>query len=170
MLLLAKAPLAYIFTDWRMWVNLFDVVESSSYGVRNMVVWDKGTPGMGQGWRTQHELVLFAASASVKFDGHKAQGNVIAAKRTGNPLHPTQKPVELLRAILDVTDMAPTVYDPFAGSGTTLIAAHESNRTAYLIEMDPGYCDVICQRYQDYTGETPVLEATGEAHDFTVSG
>ena len=46
----------YSFTDWRMWTWLFDVVESSGYGVRQMIVWDKETPGMGRGWRAQHEL------------------------------------------------------------------------------------------------------------------
>jgi DNA modification methylase len=49
------AGVVYVFTDWRMWINIFDVVESSGYGVRNMIVWDKGTPGMGAGWRMQHD-------------------------------------------------------------------------------------------------------------------
>ena len=163
----AKAPLLYLFTDWRMWVNLFDVVEASGYGVRNMVVWDKGSPGMGMGWRTQHELVMFAAAASVKFDNHKAQGNVIATKRTGNDLHPTQKPVELLERILDVTDMARTIYDPFGGSGSTLVACQNLGRTAYLVELDPNYVDVICRRYQEQTGDNPVLESTSGTHDFS---
>src|SRR5205807_4888415 len=80
MLGLCQAPMLYAFTDWRMWLNLFDVAESSGYAVRNMIVWDKGTPGMGVGWRTQHELVLFGAKSPVKFDNHKtAQGNVLSA-------------------------------------------------------------------------------------------
>ena len=51
---------AYIFTDWRMWVYLFDLVEGSGLGVKNMIVWNKKSPGMGMGWRTQHELIMFA--------------------------------------------------------------------------------------------------------------
>jgi DNA modification methylase len=139
-------PLAYVFTDWRMWVNLFDVMESSGFGVRNMIVWDKGSPGMGMGWRTQHELVMFASRAAVQFDGHKAQGNVISASCTGNPDHPTQKPVELLSAILEVTDMAKTVYDPFLGSGGTLVSAHRLGRVCYGCELDPKYADVVLRR------------------------
>src|SRR5262249_1875562 len=85
---LGAAPclMAYVFTDWRMWVNLFDVAESSGFGVRAMIVWDKGTPGMGRGWRAQHELVMFASRAVVDFDKHLAAGNVVALNRTGNPL------------------------------------------------------------------------------------
>lgn len=163
---LSGAPILYVFTDWRMWNALFDVMESSGCGVRNMIVWDKGSPGMGRGWRTQHELVMYATSAMVEFDNHKAQGNVIGCQRTGNPLHPTQKPVELLEAILAVTDMAATIYDPFAGSGSTLIAAHQQNRQAFLMEMDPIHVDTICARWQRLTGDKPVLKATGEPHDF----
>lgn len=161
-----SAPVLYCFTDWRQWVNLFDIVESLGFGVRNMVVWDKGSPGMGMGWRTQHELVMFAASSTVKFDNHKAQGNVIATKRTGNLLHPTQKPVELLVRILEVTDMARTIYDPFAGSGSTLIACHAAGRAARLMELGPAYVDVICKRWEGVTGELPMLEATGERRSF----
>lgn len=57
---------AYIFTDWRMWVYLFDIVESSGLGVKNMIVWNKKSPGMGVGWRTQHELVMFAHRTNVR--------------------------------------------------------------------------------------------------------
>ena len=57
----SPTALLYCFTDWRMWITLYDIAESSGYGVRNMVVWDKGTPGMGQGWRSQHEIVLFGS-------------------------------------------------------------------------------------------------------------
>lgn len=159
------APIAYVFTDWRMWVNLFDVVESSGYGVRSMIVWDKETPGMGVGWRSQHELIMYATRATVKFDGHKAIGNVIALSRSGNPLHPTQKPVDLITKILRVTDMAEVVYDPFAGSGTTLIACEQENRTALLVELDPRHVDVICRRWQQATGERPRLD-NGSEHDF----
>ena len=59
------------------------------------------------------------------------------------------------------------VLDPFGGSGSTLIACHGTGRKARLIELDPKYVDVICRRYQEHTGDKPVLEATGEPHDFT---
>jgi DNA modification methylase len=148
-----NSGVVYIFTDWRMWVNLYDVVESNGYGVRNMIVWDKGSPGMGRGWRHQHELIMCGSRVSVPFDPKKAQGNVIQAKRTGNVNHATEKPVELIAKILEVTDMAQTVCDPFLGSGTTLIAAEQLERTCYGIEISPAYCDVVVQRWQNLTGE-----------------
>lgn len=164
----APAAYAYVFTDWRMWVYLFDVVESCGFGVRSMVVWDKGTPGMGRGWRSQHELVMWAAKSMPPFDKHMSgQGNVVQASRTGNDLHTTQKPVDLLAALLEVAEFAATVYDPFAGSGSTLIACERQARVAYLCELDPAYSDTICRRFQEYTGVEPVLDATGQAHDFT---
>jgi len=85
-----------------------------------------------------------------------------------NRYHPTQKPVSLLADIL--TRWAPAdaaVCDPFGGSGSTLLACHQTGRTARLMELDPAYCDVICRRYQEHTGTKPVLESTGEPHDFT---
>ena len=147
-----KCAMAYIFTDWRMYVNLFDVMEASGYGVRNMIVWDKITPGMGIGWRMQHEICLFASRAAQPFNPHLAQGNVIQCKRTGNVNHPTEKPVELIGKIIRVTDMAETIYDPFSGSGTTLIACEELGRKCYAMELDPHYCDVIIARWEKLTG------------------
>lgn len=84
-----ELPVVYLFTDWRMWINLWDAVESCGYGIRQMIVWDKGTPGIGMGWRAQHEIVMLGLSGSsvfTKFDPHKAQGNVIGAKVTKKQL------------------------------------------------------------------------------------
>lgn len=58
------------------------------------------------------------------------------------------------------------VLDPFGGSGSTLIAADQTGRRALLLEIAPNYCDVICCRYQAHTGIKPILEASGEPHDF----
>ena len=157
-----ECAMAYIFTDWRMFVNLFDCMEESGYGVRNMIVWDKGTPGMGVGWRSQHEICLFASRSAEKFNPHLAQGNVIQCARTGNINHPTEKPVELIGKILRVTDMAEEVYDPFGGSGTTLIAAEQLGRRCYMMELDPHYCDVIISRWETFTGKTAQLITPGD--------
>lgn len=156
MLTLAPVGVGYIFTDWRMWVNLFDVVESSGFGVRNMVVWDKGAPGLGQGWRSQHELIMAAMRVTQPFDPKKAQGNVIQCDRTGNPNHPTEKPVALLEKVLDVTDMAQTVYDPFLGSGSTLIACERLGRQCFGLDIEPAFVAVALERWTKTTGRSPV--------------
>lgn len=82
-------------------------------------------------------------------------------------LHPTQKPVDLLVGlIVKYANGCHTLLDLFAGSGTTLIAAHKTGRIAYLMELDERYCDVICARWQKATGIKPIAEATGQEHDF----
>ncbi len=151
------AQAVYIYTDWRMWATLFDVAESSGYNVRSMIVWDKGSVGMGLGWRTQHELCLLGRRVGApKFNPHKGHGNVIQCARTGNELHPTQKPVELMRTILDVTDWAKTIYDPFSGGGTTLIACEQLDRQCFAMELDPLYAETIIKRWEEFTGEKAV--------------
>ena len=148
--------ISYIFTDWRMWIYLFDLVEGSGFGVRNMIVWNKKAIGMGVGWRTQHELIMFGLKTRPKFDKTKGYGNVLDCKRSLNPFHPTQKPVELIEMLLDNTSWASGVYDPFGGSGTTLIACEKKNQTAYIMELEPKYVDTIVRRYILATGKKDV--------------
>ncbi len=153
-----EGTVAYIFTDWRMWVYLFDIVESAGLGVKSMIVWNKKSPGMGMGWRDQHELVMFAHRTKPKWDNHKGYGNVIEATRSGNELHPTQKPVEILEKLLDNTEWASGVLDTFGGSGTTLIAAESAGQSSYLMEMEPAFVDVIVKRYAKTTGKTTGIQ------------
>lgn len=149
------APFLYAFTDWRMWVWLFDIAESCGFGVRSMIVWDKGTPGMGRGWRAQHELILWACKAQPPFENFASgAGNVVGDKRTGNHHHTTEKPATLLGVLLANTPFVQTVYDPFLGSGTTIIAAEQERRTGYGLELDPSYLAVALERLSEL-GLTP---------------
>ena len=80
---------------------------------------------------------------------------------TGETNHSTQKPVECMaRPIRNHGDATDDVYDPFLGSGTTLIAAEQLNRKCYGMEISPAYCDVIVKRWENLTGKKAVLEAT----------
>ena len=90
-------------------------------------------------------------------------------------MHPTCKPVALLAdAIRDVSRRGAIVLDPFAGSGSTLIAAEKTGRRAYLLEIDPVYTDVIIRRFEAYTGKTAQLSGEGlsfeEAENTRVAG
>jgi len=85
-------------------------------------------------------------------------------KESRNEFHPTQKPVELPeRAISNSSKKGQLVLDLFGGSGSTLIACEKTGRQARLMELDPRYCDVIVKRWQQFTGKTATLEATGES-------
>jgi DNA modification methylase len=77
-------------------------------------------------------------------------------------MHPTVKPVALVaEAIKDCTRRGEVVLDPFAGSGSTLIAAHKTGRSARLVEFDPAYCDQIVRRFGQVVGKQAILAATG---------
>ena len=153
---LANVPVlvVYLFTDWRMWINTFDIAEGAGHSVRAMIVWDKGSVGLGMGWRAQHELVLCGTKANGLWDRNMpALGNVISLPRSGNRHHTTEKPVELIEKILEATPFATDVYDPFVGSGTTIIAAERQGRASYSMEIEPKYVDVCVARWEAYTGE-----------------
>lgn len=135
---------AYICTDWRMWIHTFDALEDGGWRVRNMLVWDKQQMGMGLPWRNQHELIAYAKRTSATMmDGKR--GNVLNVKRSGNKLHPTEKPLELCQMILSNSQPG-MVLDPFAGSGTTLFAAKLEGRHAVGIEMDERHAETAANR------------------------
>ncbi|MFB7771148.1 DNA methyltransferase [Streptomyces sp. NPDC056084] len=151
--------------------------------VRQNLIWVKSTMVLGRSdYHYRHEPVLYgftdapAGSGRLgrggdRWYGDNAQTTVFEVdKPARNAEHPTSKPVELITAGLN-NSCAPgaVVYEPFGGSGSTLIAAHVTGRAARVVELDPRYADVICRRYQEHTGDQPVLKATGEAHDFTAS-
>lgn len=134
------------FTDWRMWINTVDVVESEGHAVRQLIVWDKLYAGFGAGFRAQHELICFGARKQIRFEKSTSGGNVIQCARTMNKRHPSEKPLDLLLFLLRVHNTARVVCDPFAGSGTTLIAAEQKGRTCYAMELIPRHAAFILER------------------------
>ena len=92
-------------------------------------------------------------------------------KPAKNDLHPTMKPVALVeRAIRNSSKTRDIVLDPFGGSGSTLIACEKTGRHARLIELDPRYCDVICRRFENFSGEAAVLEGDGRSLEEIAAG
>ena len=125
---------------------------------------------MGSFYRTQYELLLFGTNGDevgTWNSGHDERDVWSIPRESTAYVHPTQKPVALaIRALSNSSNRNDIVLDLFGGSGSTLIAAQETNRTAYLMELDPHYVDVICARFQKLTGVLPVLESSGKVHDF----
>lgn len=128
------------------------------------IVWDKDNTGNF----ADAELAWTNQDKAVRIFKHQWNGMLRASERGERRVHPTQKPVALAEWCIET--YAPTakrVMDLFAGSGFVLTACERKGVTAYLMELSEQYIDVIARRYQEYTGNLPVLESTGEAHDFT---
>jgi DNA modification methylase len=139
------------------------------------IIWAKDRFTLGRAdYQRQYEPILYGWPEGVKrhWCGDRDQGDVWNIERPHkNDLHPTMKPVSLVeRAIRNSSRKGDLVFDPFGGSGTTLIAAEKTGRHASLIELDPKYVDVIVRRWQEFTGETAVLESSGQSYDALKSG
>ena len=139
------------------------------------IIWAKDRFTLGRAdYQRQYEPILYGWPEGVKrhWCGDRDQGDVWNIERPHkNDLHPTMKPVALVeRAIRNSSRKGDLVFDPFGGSGTTLIAAEKTGRHASLIELDPKYVDVIVRRWQVFTGETAVLESSGQSFDDLHSG
>jgi len=174
----------FLCMDWRHIRELTDAAIHNNLVMQNLCVWDKGVGGMGSLYRSQHELVFVykAGNASHtnnvqlgKFGRNRtnvwpyAGANSFARKTDeGNllALHPTVKPVALVAdALLDASLRGESVLDPFMGSGTTILAAEQTGRIAYGIELDPHYVDVAIQRWQRKTGQKAMHAVSGELFD-----
>jgi len=146
-----------------------DALEAAGFEVRCQIIWAKNTFAWGFGrYKFQHEPIFYChlAGESDAWYGDKSQSTLWQEKKpAANRLHPTMKPVELIeRALLNSSKGGDIVVDLFGGSGSTLIACERRNRNARLMELDPRYADVICRRWQEYTGQQAVL--SGEERGF----
>jgi len=128
------------------------------------IVWDKENTGNF----ADAELAWTNQPTATRIFKHMWNGMLRASERgSGVRVHPTQKPIALaVWCFNEYGNHGDIVLDLFGGSGSTLIAAEETNRIAYLMELDPHYVDVICARYQKHTGILPVLESSKKVHDF----
>jgi DNA modification methylase len=144
----------YVWCNWKFYGSLQDRLDYKA-----CIVWAKNVFGMGKGYRHQHEFCLFNGSID---DAVKNESDLWSVKKDTNYSHPTQKPVELsVRAFGNHIKLV-NVLDLFGGSGSTLIGAEQTRRRAFVMELDPKYCDVIVKRWQDFTGKKAVHAETGE--------
>lgn len=146
------------FTDWRMAPTVQTLPEAGGWRLTNLLVWDKGYPGLGSGFRAQHEMVVVASRGEPRWHSYD-YGNVLQATRLTDTDHPHEKPLSLLKSILSTcTPVGGLVLDPFMGSGTTLRAAKELGRKAIGIEVDEAYCEIAANRMRQ---EVLPLEVAG---------
>ena len=155
---------AYICLTWRTYAIFLTALKNIGYEVKNCIVWDKQSIGLGYSdYRPQHEFIFYCPG---QWYGQKNEPDVwnLSRGNTGEYVHPTQKPVELVeRALKNSTKRGDLILDVFGGSGSTLIAAESTERKAYLVELDAKYVDVIVRRWQNYTKNDAYLATTKQS-------
>ncbi|MFN7332622.1 MAG: DNA-methyltransferase, partial [bacterium] len=149
---------SYVCMSSSEWPTLHRAWQEAGGKWSSTIIWAKNTFALGRAdYHQQFEAMLYGwkAGAPHYWCGARDQGNVWHFdKPARNDLHPTMKPVALVeRAIRNSSKPRDTVLDCFGGSGTTMIAAERTGRRAVLLEIDPAYCDVILQRWQEETGK-----------------
>ena len=163
---LFPGDVAYI---WHGAVHVATVADSlvvSGFDIRSQIVWVKSNFAISRGhYHPQHEPCFYAVrkAATGHWSGDRKQSTVWqidkpAKSETG---HSTQKPVECMRRPIENNSrVGDAVYEPFSGSGTTIIAAEMTGRACHAIEIEPGYVDVAIRRWQSFTGQSATLEST----------
>jgi DNA modification methylase len=144
-----------------------DSLEACGFKLRSQIVWSKDRFALSRGdYHWQHEPCWYAVreKATGHWAGDRKQATVwsIKAREDGGVGHGTQKPVECMkRPIENNSSPGQAVYEPFSGSGTTIIAGEMTGRSVYAMELSPEYVDVAVKRWQEFTGEQATLEADG---------
>jgi DNA modification methylase len=145
-------------------------LEASGFAIRSQIVWDKGRLVIGRGdyhWRHEPAYYAVRKGRTGHWEGGRSQTTVWEIPHRRNETgHGTEKPVECMkRPIENNSSPGQAVYEPFSGSGTTIVAAEMLGRSCHAIELNPAYVDVAVKRWQAFTGEVAVLEGDGRSFD-----
>ncbi len=146
-----------------------DSLIAADMDVRQQIVWAKDRFALGRGhYHYQHEVCWYGVrkNKTAHYNGDRSQSTVwnIKARDDEGHGHGTQKPVECMRRpIENNSSPGQAVYEPFSGSGTTIIAAEMTGRACHAIELNAAYVDVAIKRWQEFTGQTATLEGDGRS-------
>jgi len=157
--------IAFVCMDWRHMGELLTAGNSAFTELKNLVVWNKTNGGMGAFYRSKHELIFVFKQGTAPHTNSFGLGetgryrtnvwdyagisSISASRGDELAMHPTVKPVAMIAdAIKDCSKRGEIILDGFGGSGSTLMAAEKTGRSARLIEFDPIYCDTIIQRWE----------------------
>jgi len=174
--------IAFVCMDWRHMGELLEAGKEVFSEIKNLCVWNKTNGGMGTFYRSKHELIfVFKVGTGPHTnsfglgDTGRYRTNVwdyagissIGSNRSEDlAMHPTVKPVALVAdAIRDCSRRGEVVLDIFGGSGSTLIAAERTGRSARLVEYDPAYCDTIIARWERLMGRSAVHAASSRSFE-----
>ena len=150
---LEKYNTFYIFNCDQMMFALRMGMKQAQVYYSQMIIWIKNTIVVGRkDYLPGHEIIAYGWYGRHKMERSKGKSLMFYSKPHSSKLHPTMKPVGLIRQfILNSTKIGDTVYDPFGGSGTTLIACEHTKRKCRMIELDPNYVSTIIQRWETLT-------------------
>lgn len=145
----------YIFNSDKMVFALREAMVSSDFNLAQLLIWVKNQQVIGRrDYLAQHELIAYGWYGVHTFYKSKDKSVIFYPKPQSSPIHPTSKPVGLIRRlILNSTKIGDIVYDPFGGSGSTLIACEQTKRKCLMAEIDPVYIERIIARYKKVKGE-----------------
>jgi DNA modification methylase len=144
-----------------------DSLISCGFAIRSQIIWAKSNFAIGRGdYHWMHEPCWYAVREGKKghYSGDRKQTTLwqIPKPQKSETGHSTQKPIECMkRPIENNSSPGQAVYEPFSGSGTTIIAAEMTGRVCHAIELNPAYVDVAVKRWQDFTGMQATLEGDG---------
>jgi len=169
---LFPGDVAYV---WHAGVHARTVIESleaAGFVIRSQIIWAKPRLVLGRGdYHWQHEPCLYAVrkGGTGHWQGARDQTtlwSIGAGPEDLATVHGTQKPVECMRrSIVNNSAEGEAVYEPFSGSGTTIIAAEVTGRVCLAMEISPAYCDVAVERWQAMTGQPAVLDTEDRMFD-----
>jgi DNA modification methylase len=147
-----------------------DSLESCGFEIRSQIVWAKPSLVMGRGhYHWQHEPCWYAVRGTGHWNGDRKQStlwHIENRNQDAETVHSTQKPVECMRRpIANNSSPGQAIYEPFSGSGTTIIACEKEARIALAIELEPAYVDVAVTRWQNFTGKQATLDGDGRSFE-----
>ncbi len=153
---LAPKNAVYIFNSDKMIFALRDGLLDQGFKFAQLLIWLKTQATIGRlDYLPQHELIAYGWYGRHQFRKSKDKSVICYPRTSHNSLHPTMKPVGLLRRlILNSSKTGSVVYDPFGGSGSTLIACEQTKRRCLMIEKSPKYCQIIINRFNKLYGKT----------------
>jgi len=149
----------YIFNSDKMIFALRKGMIEAGLYFSQLLIWIKSHSVIGRkDYLPQHELIAYGWYGKHEFMKSKDKSVLFCPKPNKSPLHPTMKPLSLIRRlILNSTKINEVVYDSFGGSGTTLISAEQTKRKCLMIEIDADYCQTIIERWEKLTGKKAKL-------------
>ena len=167
---LFPGQIAYVWHGALRATIVADSLQQSGFTIRAQIIWAKERLVMSQGdYHWQHEPCWYAVRKKGNWTGDRKQTTLWSIPAGGQDVatkHSTQKPVECMRRpILNNSDTGQSIYEPFLGSGTTLIAAESTGRVCYGIEIDPVFVDVVIRRWQAFTGQHALRSSDGVRFD-----